>query len=241
MQADVTKPTSLPFTDKDVAEAAAKRILNTGFYRFLVRKSTTKIVDKARWPGDVPGSYVITATCAPLRDPEDASSVLVNPNVWYDLELPVKNPDFEDHTKPDTMWKVGAFLQACFDNEIPAEPRRNEEGEWEYNGKVVAGDRLKVAQKAYSQSIFDKMNEIWADADLLKDCVFYAEVTYSKKGYPKLRLVSSELPEGAELVPEKQFVRSATDLDEADSSDDNGKSNGHSAAAKPALKKSKRS
>ena len=242
MQADVTKPTSLPFTDKDVAEAATKRILTPGFYRFIVRKAISKVVDKPRWPGDVPGSYVLTTTCAPLKDPDDAATALVNPNVWHDLELPIKNPDFDEHVKPDTMWKVGSFLATCFDNDIAAEPKRNEEGEWEYNGKVVAGDKLKAAQKEYAQSIFDKMNEVWADPDLLKDCVFYAEVTYSKKGYPKLRMIASELPEEAVLVDAKNFVALAADLDSAAEGDKgNGKSDGHSAAAKPVLKGKKRS
>jgi hypothetical protein len=126
------------------------------------------------------------------------------------LWLPFANPDVPGHQAPS--WAAGLaaqYLRACFEDEIPDMPRKDEDGNLVYNGEVVveAGDEAFVAveeenRDAAMQVVFDKCLSLLNDPrELCKPSAgFYGLVGPDKTGqYTNIVRKAAALPDDAEL------------------------------------------
>lgn len=192
---DFAIPTSISFTDEDIARGAARDTLAQGWFRFVVVASDRKVSER----GKNPGSLMIQRQVAALSDPEDANSA-VRPYLYDNLILPFANEEVAGHTAPKTAGLMADALRAMFPEEIPAMPRRNTEGHLEFNGAVIDKSEEQAKRQEVMALVYEKLRTLWEDPQTLVGCAYYAEV-YENDGYRNLRKPCAELPDGVSLVP----------------------------------------
>lgn len=220
---DIRIPETLNFTDQDIADAAARDQLNDGWYR-VVTVSAERSISKPSANAKNPGSFVIKRQVAALEDPNDASTT-VKPYLYDNLTLPFVNEEVQGHTKPNTQWLMYRALRAMFPDEIPEAPRRNSEGQIEFNGSIIEKEDEAAATQEVMTSVFEKCKALWEDPTQLVGQAYYAEV-FTNGEYKNLRNPSQELPADAELVPPDAMKVKAAVVKKT-----NGKTNGKPAAA----------
>jgi hypothetical protein len=193
---EVQLPTSLSYTEDDVANAATRPQLAEGWYRFV-------ITNAKRTESRENGHLMINQTLTPLSDPDDADSK-ASPNIFNNLCFPHKNKNRADHKPPNTAGICHGFLMAIYDD-MPDYPRMVD-GTLTYNGEAIDREDENACRQEVTKEVFERLNALWEDPDALLDEAVYGQVHINGQ-YVNVKNIRAELPEDAELVPASEMTQ----------------------------------
>lgn len=204
MSRRVPKPTDIKYTKKDIRKAATRRSLPHGLHYFGHVEAKNAVIEK----GDYTGSIVCQTRVVAYKDPEDTNSK-ARPAMRDSLWMPFNNPDVPGHRAPDFAASLAhEYLRACFEDEIPEMPRKDEEGNLVYKGEVVAeagdasmGEIEQEKRDEVMELVYDKCRDILGDASILLPANFYGEVGLDKKTQQYTNILGKhcEVPDDMDL------------------------------------------
>lgn len=205
MSRRVPKASDIKYTEKDIRKASKRPELPHGLHYFVHTAAEIQVQEG----GSYEGTLKVVTRCAALKDPEDANSK-VRPMVRDSIWLPFANPEIPGHQAPEGAAHLAAQdLRACFPEEIPEMPRKNEEGDLVFEEEVVAeaGSEEMPQVEAEKrdevmQKVFDKCFELLDNPKLLlaSGAGFVGEVGHDKTGrYTNITRKYSAVPEDGTL------------------------------------------
>lgn len=216
MSRRVPKPTDISYNKKDIRKAATRQTLPRGLHYFGHVEAKNQVIEK----GDYEGSIICRVRCVAFKNPEDTNSK-VRPAMRDSLWFPFNNPDVPGHKAPDFAARLAhEYLHACFEDEIPDMPHKDEDGNLVFQGEIVAeaGDENMsvIEQEKRDEAmelVYDKCRDILGDASILLPANFYGEVGPDKKTgqYTNILGKYCEVPEDMDL-----YDWSAHETEEAD-------------------------
>jgi len=188
-----TIPTTLSFSDEDVANATKRDQLADGWYGFVI-SNPKRAVSKN-------GAFQISMQCIPLKDIDDADS-RATPTIYNNLTLPKANKEIVGHKAPNTFGICQQFLRAL-DPQHPGFPRKID-GALMYRGETIELGQVADARKEATTVTLTKLGELWENPESLENEFFFAQVKTSGE-YTNVKSITSELPNGVELVSPGSF------------------------------------
>jgi hypothetical protein len=235
--AEVDRPTSFGFTEKDIMDDAREETLPLGqWYRFRIADCQYKLSQK----GKNPGSHMFNWRLRALADPNDPNGDVFGPTAWHNLTVPVQNPDVPGHKKPRTMGLVISAIRAIFPDEIPDMPEKDEDGVWVYNGDAIDSDSVEESKEEVRALVRDKLDEILEDTSICVDRCFYAyyQKTKDKAGDEWVNVMYCTFePQPDKKTGEMPTIATADDTDYSATPEKPKGGNGATGRAKPAKRK----
>lgn len=227
---------SISFTDSEIKEGNKRKQLAPQGEKmripFLITEASRTVSEKK-------GSYMITMTMAPLRDPEDAASK-GSPTARNSLILPKRNPKVPGHVAPNTLGMCNAFLHAAFPDEVPRYPQKVGAG-YQYRGEDIAKDEYEACAFDAGKITGQKLSELWDEPTKLQGIMVWAR-PFENGDYVNLEKFTPELPDDCEMVDPANWVEQAAEseeseeeeveVDDDDDDDDDGDGDEDEVAAK---------
>jgi len=165
----------IKFNPQFGSEGAATVGYADGWVRSLITDAEkTRSKEK---PGEVsPQYHMLVLQLAPLADPEDLDTG-VGRGVRTYCCLPFEPVEWEEKYSEavveELRGKLRMFLRmgnplfhSLFPDEVPAWPRKNYDGDYEFNGEIIDGADFKAYERVASEATYAKMWELWTQGDV---------------------------------------------------------------------------
>lgn len=212
MSTDHDFPTDVGFDDAMVTEASKKSTLSLGWFRWIIINSEKTISarkPKPKNPTEMSGgNLMIVWHLRPLKNPADATSAFFMGTQNRSV-LPLKCATNKNKA-PKTVFFCQEFFRAALGSDIiPNYPKFDyETGRWYFKKEVIDGKDEVAKREEVNRQIMQLSKDIWLDnakREEFHGCAFYAEL-YQNGDWRNIRGINEELPDGAALVPEDDFL-----------------------------------
>jgi len=204
--------TKISMTDDDVKHAAARDMLNEGWYKFLITENKAGLSKKDH--------FMLTLTCWPLKDPDDPNTK-GGSGLKHWVVLPMKNPDVEGHVPPKA-WRGCGFARALEgDDKIPQFPRY-EGGSLVYKGKDIGKGQEDASREKVVKEALKVLVGYYNSPVSLENESFFGLVKH-EDGEARINKLEYELPGDAVLVDGENFLGKANKSNGASNGATNGR------------------
>ena len=189
-------PAELTYSEEDLNQASARKVLAEGVYRFVVvgvKKSISKIQTETDGSYKRGGNFSLSVECAPL----DADNTPKRPTIFNNVTFPIKNPGVKDHKVPDTIGLCVQFLSALGVKGITAYPKKAGVGFMTSEGEVLDLEGYNSLKRQINTNVMNYLKDAWKSPEQLIDETFYGQVAHNGE-WRNITKQWSELPEGEE-------------------------------------------
>lgn len=147
------------------------------------------------------GSKFFQVKVAPLADPTDSSSIMIDRMMYHSVLLPIRNREVAGHRAPNTAGFMREFLRALYgDTQLPRGPR------WDKQRKVAILDGKDLTQAEAealylqaSEKAVEKMKALWKNPEQMEGQCFVATIRKDDRGYIGLTRLLPE-PDGSTVL-----------------------------------------
>ncbi len=184
-------------TDDELLDMTKRKRLASGWYASVTDNTKKRVSDS--------GTLIIEWEEFPLEDPDNRST-MSTPSQRDSLILPIKNPNFPDHKKPDTLTMcLGKLQNLLGEDRIPRFPSFDRATkEWSFKNEVISEEEVNDKKVEVSKMVHNMCVDLWTgELDLTElngrfSYIYIGEP--NEKGYINVKKRQGKLPDDATLV-----------------------------------------